>query len=159
MNLEPLITHRFKINDAQKAYDVILGKTNEKFLGGLFEYYTKKENKTKIMISASHISIVSDSKINVGFIGIGSFAQSSLLQDIKHSKAKIIGIDDMQSNIAKNIAKKYNAKYCTSDYNKILEDDNINTIFIATRHNLHAKLIIEAIKFRKNVFCEKNHSA
>ncbi len=43
LNIESLISHRFKIEDAQKAYDMILGRTRQKFLGVLFQYDTTKK--------------------------------------------------------------------------------------------------------------------
>ncbi len=93
--------------------------------------------------------------IRLGFIGVGSFAQTSLLPNLKADDVELIGVADIQAHLAKHIAAKYGFKYCTSDYNQILNDKNINTVFIATRHNLHARLIIESLKSGKNVFCEK----
>jgi polar amino acid transport system substrate-binding protein len=156
LNIAPLISHRFEIDDAEKAYDLILGKTKEKFLGVLFEYDTLKEHETKIFISKSHSAPSAlPSAINVGFIGPGNFAQTCLLPNIKGDKIYFVGVADAQGTIANMVAKKYGYKYCTSDYKKLLDDKTISTIFIATRHNLHAQLIIESIKAGKHVFCEK----
>ncbi len=155
LNIGPLISHKFKIEDAQKAYDLILGKTNEKFLGVLFEYDIGKEHETKIVISDSSVRRISDSRVRLGIIGVGNFAQTCLLPNIKGDKIDFVGVADAQGTIAKMVAKKYGYKYCTSDYKKLLDDKTISTIFIATRHNLHAQLITESIKAGKHVFCEK----
>ncbi len=156
LDINLLISHRFKIENARKAYDLILGKTKEKFLGVLFEYDTQKEHVTKIIISKSHSAPSTlPSAINVGFIGPGNFAQTCLLPNIKGDKINFVGVADAQGTIAKMVAKKYGYKYCTSDYKELLDDKTISTIFIATRHNLHAKLITESIKAGKHIFCEK----
>ena len=156
LNIALLISHRFNIEHARKAYDLILGKTKEKFLGVLFEYDTRKKHVTKIIISKSHSAPSTlPSAINVGFIGAGNFAQTCLLPNIKGDKINFVGVADAQGTIAKMVAKKFGYKYCTSDYKKLLDDKTISTIFIATRHNLHAQLIIESIKAGKHVFCEK----
>jgi len=156
LDINPLISHRFEIENARKAYDLILGKTKEKFLGVLFEYDTQKEHETKIIISKLHSAPSTlPSAINVGFIGTGNFAQTCLLPNIKGDKIDFVGVADAQGTIAKMVAKKYGYKYCTSDYKKLLDDKTISTIFIATRHNLHSQLITESIKAGKHVFCEK----
>jgi len=155
LNITPLISHRFNIEHARKAYDLILGKTKEKFLGVLFEYDTAKEHETKIVISDTPRPRYTDTQVSLGFIGAGNFAQTCLLPNIKGDKINFIGVADAQGTIAKMVAQKYGYKYCTSDYKKLLDDETISTIFIATRHNLHAQLITESIKAGKHVFCEK----
>ncbi len=156
LNIAPLISHHFDIDHAQNAYDLILGKTEEKFLGILFEYDTAKEHTTKIIVKEEP-SLVSHppSAISIGFIGAGNFARSFLLPNIKTDNVNLIGVADVQGTTAKMVAQKYGYGYCTSDYKELLKDKNINTIFIATRHHLHAQLIIESLKSGKNVYCEK----
>jgi predicted dehydrogenase len=53
------------------------------------------------------------------------------------------------------VADKYNFRYATDDVLEIFKDDRINTIFIATRHDLHAGYVINGLKHGKNVFVEK----
>lgn len=160
LNIEPLITHKFKIDDAQKAYDMILGKTQERFLGVLFEYDIEKKYSEKNIFVSQKLSVssaprLSVSSINVGFVGAGNFARSCLLPNLRYEGVNLIGVADIQGALAKSAANKYGFKYCTSDYNELLNDKTISTIFIATRHNLHAPIIIELLKAGKNVFCEK----
>jgi len=154
LDMTPLISHRFKIEDAQKAYDMVLGKTEEKFLGILFEYDTAKEHTTKVIVSERKAAISHPlSVISIGFIGVGNFARSFLLPHIKD--INLVGVADVQGTTAQMVAKKYGYSYCTSDYKELLADKRINTICIATRHNLHAQIIIESLKAGKNVYCEK----
>ena len=156
LNIEPLITHKFKIDDAKKAYDLIMGKARERFLGVLFEYDTKKEHKAEIIVKQIQPEFrIPKSEIAIGFIGAGNFAQANLLPNIKAEDAGLMGIADLQPAVAKTTASKYGYRYSTTDYKKILKDKQINTVFIATRHNLHAQLIIESLKAGKHVFCEK----
>jgi predicted dehydrogenase/threonine dehydrogenase-like Zn-dependent dehydrogenase len=155
MDMDLLISHKFKIQDATKAYNIVLGKTKEKPLGILFEYDTAKQHETKILVSDTPVRRRSNTQINVGFIGVGNFARSFLLPNIKGKNVYLVGVADMQGTAAKTVAQKYGYKYCTSDYRELLSDETINTIFIATRHNLHAQLITESLKAGKHVFCEK----
>ena len=167
LTLDPLITHRFKIDDALKAYDLILGKGKEKYLGILLEYSHVKEDEPRTKHYALRPSLLEPTTSNrqpitaigLGFIGAGNFAQNFLLPNLKklQKSHRIIfkGIATATGLTASHIGKKYGFEYSTSDYKELLKDKDINTIFIATRHNLHAKFIIESLKAGKNVFCEK----
>jgi len=156
MNIAPLISHRFKITEAQKAYDIVLGKTEDKPLGILFEYDIEKQHEAKIIISKSRFALATmPSAINVGLIGPGNFAKSFLLPNMKYEEVNLAGVADVQGTNAKAVAQKFGYKYCTTNYQELLDDKTISTIFIATRHNLHAQLITESLKAGKHVFCEK----
>jgi predicted dehydrogenase len=69
--------------------------------------------------------------------------------------ADMVGVATSRGNTAKGIADKYGFQYSTGEADKIFTDDKINTIFIATRHNLHAANVIDGLKNNKNVFVEK----
>ena len=51
--------------------------------------------------------------------------------------------------------KKFKFEYASTDKNDIFNDPTINTLFIATRHDSHAELVVEALKKNKNIFVEK----
>src|SRR5262249_38543705 len=79
INLEKVITHTFDFNNAKKAYDMILDKT-ELFVGVMLKYDLNKEQKKSYRISDKSFSA---SEANIGLIGAGSFAQNILLPAIK----------------------------------------------------------------------------
>ena len=56
---------------------------------------------------------------------------------------------------AKQLAKRYEADYCTTDYEEVLKDPKVNAVLIATRHNLHAEMVLAALKAGKHVLVEK----
>ncbi len=51
--------------------------------------------------------------------------------------------------------ERFNFNYATSDENVILQDPEINTVAVLTRHHLHARQVMAALKAGKHVFCEK----
>ena len=155
LNMAPLISHRFKLGEAKKAYDIVLGKTGEKSLGILFKYDIDKKHESKIIISDTPRPRHPDTQIGIGFIGPGNFAKSFLLPNMKHESVNLVGVADVHGINAKSVAQKFGYKYCTSEYKQLIDDKTISTVFIATRHNLHAQLITEALKAGKHVFCEK----
>jgi predicted dehydrogenase len=52
-------------------------------------------------------------------------------------------------------SKKYQFKYTALSENEILNDPQVNTVSILTRHNLHSEQVIRALRAGKHVFCEK----
>lgn len=90
----------------------------------------------------------------IGFIGAGSFAQNFLLPNLK-GKAEFISVATSRSHTAKNISDKYGFHTATGNADEVIKNENINTVFIATRHNLHAEYVIKALEAGKNIFVEK----
>jgi predicted dehydrogenase/threonine dehydrogenase-like Zn-dependent dehydrogenase len=151
INLKPLTTHLIDITDAEKAYDIILGKVKEPHIGILLKY---SENEHK---SASKFTVANKplSAINTGFIGAGSFAQSYLIPNVKSASASLDGVVTSRGITAKNVADKFGFNFCSSDVKDVLGNEKINTIFIATPHSSHAGQVIESLKANKAVFVEK----
>lgn len=154
INLSKIITHRFKFDEAKKAYDLILGKIEEKFIGVLLEYENKAEIKRKIILK--NVPQRQESAVKLGLIGAGNYAKGVLLPILKKMpEVEFHGVMTATGITAKGVAKNYGFKYCTSNSEELLNDKNINTILIATRHDKHAELVIKAIKAGKYVFVEK----
>lgn len=150
LDIKPLITHVFDIEDAEKAYDIILGKTKEQFIGILLQYPDNETKKVMLIQNTTQAS----KEINVGFIGAGNFAQSKLIPNCKEETSLETVVTGRGIN-AKNVADKFGFNSLSTDANDILKNDRINTIFIATRHNTHASYVINGLKSGKNVFVEK----
>ncbi|MBN2392190.1 MAG: bi-domain-containing oxidoreductase, partial [Anaerolineae bacterium] len=91
----------------------------------------------------------------VGMIGAGNFASLVLLPALAKTPAVLKTIASAGGASAALAARKFGFAQATTDYHTLLEDPDINTVFIATRHNLHARLVIEALKAGKHVFVEK----
>lgn len=151
LDIENLITHEFDFKKAPEAYQMILNK-NEHFCGIVLKYdHEKPIEKT---VAFNEVENYAANEPNVGFIGAGSFAQNSLLPVVK-KYANMIGVATAHGNTAVNIARKYGFGFATGDADEIIQNENINTIFIATRHDFHAEYVLKALQNRKNVFVEK----
>ncbi|MGQ9638691.1 MAG: bi-domain-containing oxidoreductase, partial [Thermodesulfobacteriota bacterium] len=151
--IDYLTTHIFDLEDAPKAYDLIL-KREEPCLGMLIRYKVggAEEVKKKIVLRERKPL----RKINIGFIGAGSYAQSYLLPNIpKNEDIALRGILDASGTVSRRVAEKYGFEFCTSDEKDIFENEEINTVFIATRHDSHAHYVLKALQAGKNVHVEK----
>jgi len=151
VNIEQLITHVFDIEKASEAYDLITGKKEEPFLGVLISYLGEKEVSTVVEIRPPRYT---QAKVKVGFVGAGSFAQKFLIPEAK-KKTRFISVVTAHGLSARNVADKFEFERCSTDPDDIFGDKEINTVFIATRHNTHARYVISALEANKNVFVEK----
>ena len=152
LNFKYLITHKYKFNEAPKAYNEILN--NRDALGVVLEY-TSKDVIVDKKITINKTKLQNSDDVNIGVIGAGNFAKIVMLPILKQSDANLVGISSAKGLSSSIAAKKFGFSYSTTDYKELLNDENINTIFITTRHNNHAKLIIESLEAGKNVFVEK----
>lgn len=150
LDISNLISHTFSLEEAPKAYDMILER-KESFAGILIQYEYESELKSKVVINNKTYK---SEEANVGFIGAGSFAQCTLIPNMK-GYCNFVGIATGRGNTAKYVGDKYGFNYLAELADEIVTDSKINTVFITTRHNLHAENVIKAIQNGKNVFVEK----
>ena len=156
LNVQPLVTHRFPIEQAVKAYDVITGKKKEPFLGVVLTY---PGGESKVESRAVHFPLSTLPKtgsVKLGVLGAGLFANAMLLPAVKKAgDIEVIGIASAGGLHAQHSGKKYGFQYATSSDEEIINDPNINTVAILTRHDSHADLVVKALKAGKHVFVEK----
>lgn len=165
VDVKPLISHRFPIDDAPEAHELITGKRDEAFLGVLLTFpdapdlsqtLVLKPDSTDINLPNTTASAGQLSEVRLGVLGAGNFANATLLPAIKNIKQLVkVGIASSGGVSARTSADRFDFGYCTSNIDQILQDDAINTVAILTRHNLHAKQVLAALRAGKNVFVEK----
>lgn len=153
IDLNCLTTHSFKFNDLPLAYDMIM-KNSEPFIGILIEYETEKQlsyQKLQIMNSRA-----TKGSMNVGIIGAGSYAQKALLPNLSiHKNVILKGVMTSTPTNSLSVAKRFGFEFCASTEEDIFTNKEIDTIFIATRHDSHAHFVKSALIAGKNVFVEK----
>jgi predicted dehydrogenase/threonine dehydrogenase-like Zn-dependent dehydrogenase len=156
--VESIITHCFPIADALAAYEVINGKSTEPAVGVLITYPQTSSLPTRRVNLAAEkgTNAAPVGKVSLGVIGAGTFAMTTLLPVIKGiGGVEFAGVCTATGSRARHAAEKFAFRYCATDENEILRDERVNTVVIATRHNLHAKQVIAALGASKHVFCEK----
>jgi predicted dehydrogenase/threonine dehydrogenase-like Zn-dependent dehydrogenase len=153
INIDYLTTHIIDFNNAPQAYDMILNKT-EPYQGVVLKYDIEKEHQLLQKIEIAKSSSIG--KVNIGFIGAGSYAQGNLLPNLpKNKEVTRKGILTNTGTTSKRVAERFKFDFCTSDEKQIIENPDINTVFIATRHDSHAEYVLKALESGKNVFVEK----
>jgi len=155
LDVAQLITHRFPIERATEAYDLITGKTDEPFLGVLITYpEIPHEPATHLLLKERPIEPTPT--IRLGVFGAGNFATSVLFPILRRMRGiEMVGLATATGMTGAHAGRKYGFRYATTDEEEILGDKGVNTVTILTRHHLHAQQVIDALQVGKHVFCEK----
>ncbi len=158
LKVESLITHRFPIEKAPEAYEIITGKKKEPFLGVLLTYQGSGVQVSGERITFKHLTpdTLKPDTVRLGVLGAGLYANATLLPAIKRiPEIELVGIASAGGLHAQHSGKKFGFAYAASSDDEILNDPNINTIAILTRHDNHAELVVKALQAGKHVFVEK----
>ena len=150
-----LITHSYDFDDAMTAYDLLEGRTKEKYLGIVLNYKNQINLDEHKVVQRSD-KAVSHDKINVGLIGAGNFTKSVILPNMaKVGGYELVGLCTATGVSAEGTGKKYDFKYITTNSDEIYKNSDINTVFVTTRHDDHANKVINAMENKKHCFVEK----
>jgi predicted dehydrogenase/threonine dehydrogenase-like Zn-dependent dehydrogenase len=161
VDVKPLITHRFPIETAPGAYELITGKTNHYFLGVLLTYPEARSRQVKlpttnVPVKKTSLPLTGVNAVRLGVIGAGNFANAVMLPSLKKIPSiELVSITSGSGFHAQFASKKFAFKYAAVSENEILQDPQVNTVSILTRHHLHADQVIRALQAGKHVFCEK----
>jgi len=152
LDVGPLITHRYKLEEAAKAYQAI--ESDPSALGVILQYGEQVNRATTIQVSQS--SVTASRQCVAGVIGAGNFAVSTILPCLRKTNCRLKYIaGKTHAARVRHAADKFGVEYATTDYRQILDDDEIDAVFIVTSHNTHAGFVVEALKAGKHVFVEK----
>ena len=157
VKIRPLISHRFPIGDADKAYEAL---ERQSVLGILLEYPSSAEPESE----ATRINLVTSSTASatyepqhtaVSFIGTGNFARGVLLPAFARQAVILRGAVAATGLSARSAAEKFKFAYCSTNVTDVWKDDHSNAVVIATRHDAHGRLVVDALEAGKAVFVEK----
>lgn len=152
IDVQPLISHRFKIDDAAEAYKNLDDRSS---LGILLNYQDIKTESlpgNTVKLSANSINI--GQKGNVAFVGGGNYASRVLIPAFKRTGANLTALVTSGGMSAAHHGKKNGFETASTDIKQALNDQT-DTVVIATQHNLHASQTIKALENGKHVFVEK----
>jgi polar amino acid transport system substrate-binding protein len=156
IDISYLTTHRYSIDEAPKAYDLIVNKSEE-FLGIIIEYNTDQElSNQPVFIDNRETPNTVTGTHGIGFVGAGSYAMSHLLPNLpKDDSVAFTGVMTSSGTSSRSVAEKFGFSFCASSAQDVINNSSTNTVFIATRHDTHAEYVNSAISAGKNVFVEK----
>jgi len=153
LDVRPLISHRFPIADAQKAYAVILG--SEPSLGVLLEYPGAAPDRGQRTVVLRSVPVARSDRAVVSVIGAGEYARRVLLPAFKAVGARLRIAATRSGASSLHAARKFGFEMATTDPEQALTDPETSAVVIATRHDSHARYVLAALRAGKHVFVEK----
>lgn len=162
LNVAPLITHRFPIEEAHKAYDVITGR--ERAMGIVLQYpqddiVGSRTLKHTIALKSPTAEGAAErshagSAVRIGVIGSGNYARV-LLPAFKAAGVQFVTVASRFGITGLRAARNIDAEETTTDAATVLARKDIDAVVIATRHDSHARYVCQALAAGKSVFVEK----
>ncbi|MCB9492983.1 MAG: bi-domain-containing oxidoreductase [Epsilonproteobacteria bacterium] len=156
LKIDPLISGQYTLDSVEKAYQS-LNENNA--LGIVFEYpndFIPAHKTTACTQGKPRIYVAPPSTLNVACVGVGGFAKTKLLPLLASMpKTSIQAIVDVNSTHALTMKNVYNAAYTDNDIARIIADEQIHAVVIATPHYLHTQQALRLLGAGKAVFVEK----
>lgn len=162
LNLRPLITHRFDIDDAPRAYDLLA--SNEPSLGILIRYPGGQDDEAyegqaqrRVPLSGLSGAVaqpVSD-HVALAVIGAGNYAGRVLIPALRKAGATVHTVVSGAGVTAVHHGERADAQFASTDAQAAIDDPAAQAVVIATRHDSHARYVLAALRAGKHVFVEK----
>ncbi|HEX9800506.1 MAG TPA: bi-domain-containing oxidoreductase [Thermoanaerobaculia bacterium] len=155
VDVGPLISHRFAIDEAESAYAIVTGERPEPAIGIVLEYGGEAPPARRVSLPPRR-AVAARPQVRCGVLGAGQFARGVLLPALAAQRdARIRAVCTASGHTGRHVAERYGAEYCTGDVAEILADPDIDAVVVATRHDSHARLATAALRAGKAVFVEK----
>jgi predicted dehydrogenase len=159
VQLEPLITHRFPLAQAPKAYEAIMAPGSGS-LAVLLRYPAADApdpvtsfRPNRVVEVGSHAN--HPGALRVALIGAGNIAKWAHLPSLRKTGAVLRAVHSANGARGKSYARRFGADYCTSDYSEVLADREVDAVLITSRNVRHAGEALSALRAGKHVFVEK----
>ena len=155
IDMKPLISHRYKLDDACDAYELI---SSGNPLGVLLEYDVAEQEATQQVVElnpSANLPAAGARPASIGFIGAGNYASSVLVPAFAATGARLKSIASATGVSSVHVGKKNGIEEATTDTNGLISDPDVDALVISTRHNSHAKQVCAGLKESKHIFVEK----
>ena len=153
LSIDPLLTKRADFNNVIAVYKTL--SDNKEDLGILLDYEISGHRKIEPLVKLKQANNVTVKKPVIGLIGAGNYASRILIPAFKKADAQLHTIVSSEGTSAVIHGIRHNFNFASTDIEEVLNNEEINTVVIATRHNTHAQLVSNALQAGKHVFVEK----
>lgn len=155
VRLDHLCAEPFDIDRAGEAYDALKVEGRKPLL--VLLAYPEREGQRGTRVALPPRSRPSSGAIRVGLAGASSFAQGMHLPNMVklRDRFSLRAVMSRTGANAKAVGTQYEAGYCTTRFEDLLEDADVDLVMVTTRHDLHAPMTLQALRAGKHVFVEK----
>ncbi len=149
LNVKSLITEVIEFEDFDKIYSN-MSKANS--IASILKYNNNTNLRYNVKINDKTFN---KTKGNIAIVGAGNFTKMTMMPILNKLNASVKYVVSAGGLTATNLANKYNIANSTTDYQSVLKDKEVDAVIITTRHNLHARMVVEGLNNGKHVFVEK----
>ena len=156
LDVKPLITHRFAIEDAAKAYELVGGAGPS--LGILLQYpgiEIDDGSRTVRLQPVGPTAGTTSGKAGISFVGSGNYATAVLIPAFKEAGAHLRSVASSAGVSGVHAGRKFGFEETTTDTNALFTDGATQAVVVTTQHDSHARFVLQALANRKHVFVEK----
>lgn len=155
VQVEPLVAATYPIARAAEAYEVLKSGAGKPLMV-LLDYPQGDPEPIRTIANPS-ASPAGPGKIRVAVVGAGSFAKGMHLPNLQERSDRfhLQAVMSRSGHNALATARQFGAGYATTDFQQVLADAEVDAVILATRHHLHAPMVLEALAAGKHVLVEK----
>lgn len=157
LDVKPLISHRFAIGEAEKAYELVGGAGPS--LGILLAYpgleITPESRTVSLSTSQAMRTVANSAKAAVSFVGSGNYATAVLIPAFKEAGAHLRSVASSAGVSGVHAGRKFGFDETTTDTNSLFTDEATQAVVITAQHDSHARFVVQALRGGKHVFVEK----
>lgn len=152
LSVEDLVTHEFPVERAAEAYELMQSRTPS--LAVQLSYEGAQE---VLRPPAQHMDLSKSSRLRAGIVGAGNYASATFLPALVASGwgPDLTAIASAKSLSSRHLATRYRIPIVLSDAESVTNHGDLDIIFVLSRHDSHAALVVQALDSGKHVFTEK----
>lgn len=155
VRVEPLITHRFAFDDAERGYGEVMGDDVKPAPLGVVLHYPEDIAVEPARIALAVQRRAVQGATGVGLLGPGSFALDVLLPALKPLGVELRGVVSARGLSARGAGERHGFAYVAASLDDLLADEQLDALVIATPHADHAAQAAAALRAGRAVFVEK----
>ena len=154
LDVRPLVSHRFAIEDAERAYELVGGAAPS--LGILLEY-PHEPARAQVAVRQQTVTVGPrrEGSSAVAFVGSGNYSTAVLIPAFRSAGARLKTVASAGGVSGLHAARKFGFEATTTDTDSVLRDPGVDAVIITTRHDSHASMVCRALRAGKHVFVEK----
>jgi predicted dehydrogenase/threonine dehydrogenase-like Zn-dependent dehydrogenase len=154
LDVKPLISHRFAIEEAERAYELVGGAGPS--LGILLDYPSEATKPEAIVRQQTvRLSPAGHGAVSLAFIGSGNYSTAVLIPAFNSAGARLRTVASAGGVTGVHAGRKFGFEATTTDTAGVFADPSVNAVVITTRHDSHASMVCKALRAGKHVFVEK----
>ena len=159
LDVKPLISHRFAIDDAEMAYEIVGGSVPS--LGILLDYSGQALSSPARTVALAPAPNAPSSagrhsgSVAISVVGSGNYATAVLIPAFKAAGARLRSVASSAGVSGLHAGRKFGFEETTTDVERLFSDVETDALVVTTRHDSHARFVLDALRAGKHVFVEK----